>query len=679
MLRKPHRLRVILLGAAFAALAGAVGARLYTLQHLNHEHYADRAARQHYKRVVIQAERGDIVDREGRALAQSTGRLTVYIHPRFLESEAFADRREAAIADIARETGQDREDVLRRFNAKAPTALAKRLPHTQAHKVVDILDEAGADGRGYWLHRESARLYPRSIASSLIGFCSKDGDGDNQGIAGLELTYNNELSGERIEGRARRSGLSVTLDPWEPEDLLAARGDTLVLSIDVNLQEEVERVLAETVTKWQADNGGAVVMDPNTGAVLAMASYPTFDNNSFSTAATHTMRNRILTDPLETGSVVKLYMAAILLDQGLITPDTMIDCEGGRAVVDRRRLTDSPGHVLHIVPFREALRYSSNVGIVKAAQPLDNITWHGYLRAFGFGAPTGVDLPGEGSGILYPVEKWTRLSRTSLPMGYEIALTPIQITAALCTLVNGGKYYTPHVVAERRDSRGETTWVRSPEPTRQVLRPTTSAIMRELMEEVVEEGTGKKAGVGGYRIGGKTGTTRKSDVFTHREYIASFGGALPIDNPRAVIYVYIDNPKGQYYASIVAAPAFQQIARATVLHLGIPPVKDPLAELQGSLETTKLVSPLPAREETARLAAGLGRMPDFLGMTMAQSREVLPQGATRVRFLGSGVVTDQYPMPGEPLGEGVELVLHFSPREAAVAATTLNQQKVGKP
>lgn len=661
-LKKPHRLRVVLLGGCFAVLSGLVGARLVHLQHTNHEHYSRRAEGQHLRRVEIQPERGTILDRNGNALAQSTGRLTVYINPKFLSAPVYTGDPSALVMELAAAAGMERSDVERRLSGTRVTALAKRLRPEHANRVMAVMREAGIDSRGCWLHRESIRLYPRHLAAPVIGFCSTDADGDNNGIAGVELAYNAELSGTRIVSSSMRTGISQTIDPWEPEDLLRARGNTLVLTLDANIQESLDEILHRHAQNWEADAAGAVVMDVNDGSIVAMSSYPSFDNNNFGSADPNARRNRTLTDPLETGSVAKLFMASMLVDQGFVTPETTIDCEGGFAVVDGRRLRDSPGHYLHVATFREVMRWSSNIGIVKAALALDNKTWYDYLRAYGFGSATGIDLPGEGAGILYPVERWTRLSRTSLPMGYEIALTPLQTTAALAALVNGGKYYQPHIVSEIRDPHGNTVFRRQVEPVRQVIRPTTSAIMRELMEDVIVNGTGKKAQVEGYRIGGKTGTTRKSNVFTHREYIASFGGAFPIHQPRVAIYLYIDNPKGAYYASTVAAPAFQEITRSVALHLGIAPSEELIARVDNKGGKNAKATPTPAPDSPVLL--GIGAMPDLRGLSMARARTLLPEQAARVRFLGSGVVTDQFPAPGDPIGEASDIVLHFSPRSA---------------
>lgn len=678
-LKKPHRLRVVMLGALFVGLAAVVTGRLYVLQYARHDHYVERADRQHYKRVIVQPERGDIVDRAGQPLAQSTGRFSVYINPKYFRAPYAEVNETEMIETIARESELPLEDVRAAFASQGATRLAKRMAPVDARLLARVLDQYDSDGRGYWLDRESMRIYSKKVAASVIGFCQKDDEGDNVGLAGLEYQYDKQLHGAKIVGRSQRSAISQTMKPWEPEELLAARGNTLVLTLDTNIQEAAERALANAIEKWNADCAGVVVMEVNTGAVVAMASYPTFDSNKFAEAKDDARRNRTLTDPLETGSVVKLFTASMLIDKGYITPDTVIDCENGYAVVDGRRLHDSPGHYLGVTNFRHALRFSSNIGIVKAAQVLENNEWYAALRGFGFGAPTGIDLPGEGSGLLYPVEKWTKFSRTSLPMGYEIALTPVQIVAGISSLVNGGIYYEPYVVAEIRDAQGNVVERHEPKPLRSTIRPTTSAVMRDLMEDVVDLGTGTKAQVGGYRVGGKTGTTRKSNVFSHPEYIASFAGAFPMNDPRVAVYVYIDNPKGEYYASAVAAPAFQEIAQACVVQLGIPPSEEVLTEEKPVKPGRKPKEPPPdplvvEAEFEAQQKAGnaelslYGRMPDFRLMTMKEAREALPPGLASVKFLGSGIVTDQLPAPGEPLTGTSEAVLHFSPDTQAATA-----------
>lgn len=673
MLHKPHRLRAMILCGAFAMLGATVVARLASLQIDTAHHYADRAERQHTRRVVVQPERGEILDRVGRPLAQSTGRMTVYVNPEFLLSNGEPISLDRLASATAQATGERVLDVRRRLEGKGTIALAKTVTPEAAQRVVAYLDGEDVDTRGWWQHRESKRMYPRHLASQTIGFCAADKDGDNLGIEGIEAAFDEQLRGQRIETSASRTGISQALEPVSVADIRRARGNTLVLTIDAVIQETAEEALAEAVTKWEAAGGCAVVLDVRTGDVLALANYPGFDNNEFSKATSEQRRNRALTDPLETGSVVKLFTAAMLVDLGLLTPDTLVDCKGGFAVIDRRRITDAPGHEpLHVVPFRVALRYSSNVGIVAAAQQMDNETWYGYLRAFGFGAKTDLGLRGESAGILHPLEKWTRFSRTSLPMGYEISITPIQTASAVASLVNGGKYLQPRLVKEVRTAEGEVLERHEPEVLREVIRPATSAVMRDLMEDVVEAGTGKNAQVPGYLVGGKTGTTVKSHIKTHKEYISSFCGVAPLDDPRVVIYVYVDAPTKARYGGTVAAPAFSKIARVTMLHLGIPP-NQPVVEEAAADPATLTADP----NAPAPTPIPEGAMPELRGMSLAELRRKLPEVVASVRIGGTGLVADQQPAPGTPLTPETRIYVTLTPDgrvpESAIAAAAAQE------
>ena len=661
MLRKPHKLRVILLGVIFSVLAGAVVARLAFLQQVNHEHYERRARGQHVTAVVLQAERGDILDRRGRPLAASTGTLSIYIDRAHFAPEGHDLDLERIAGQAAYYLQQSPARVLERITGgesspgKGVVALGRQLDPVSAERIGDLFANWDVPRRAYWFHRESKRLYPRSIAPHVVGFTTSDGDGDNQGLAGLEIGMDSQLAGRRIESSTFRSGISQILRPFDEEDLLDARGNTLVLTIDAAIQEAAEAAVAAAAAEFGAAGAGAVAMDVHTGEILALANWPTFDNNAASSSTSEQRRNRILTDPFEPGSVAKLWTAAILLDLNLIEYDTLIDCEGGRAIVDGRRLQDSPGHYLNVVPFHEVIRHSSNVGAVKAGQRLDNARWFEYLRAFGFGEPTGIDLPGEGGGLLYNPSKWTRLSRTSLPMGYEIGVTPMQTVAAIAALVNGGELVRPHVVREVRDSRGNIVMRREREVVRRVLRPSTSAIMRKMMQDVVDNGTGKKAAVEGYTVGGKTGTTRKSHITTHREYISSFAGVIPCDQPRVAIYVFVDSPQGACYASTVAAPTFRAIAESAMLHLGVTPQRVVAPEVA-------VAAPAAPAAQPEAVAVEPGAMPDLRGMTVAQALvEMARLAPESLRLLGSGRAVDQFPAPGAAIEPGAPMIVVFDP------------------
>ncbi len=665
MLKQPHKLRVLLLGAAITTASLTVMARLAYLQVAEFDSYSQKANRQHTSRITLQPERGAIQDRNGTLLASSTRALSVFINPTFFRPPEFTEDVHEVARQVADHAGLDYATVLEKFNSTHVVSVGRQMNPEVAQKIGDIFDDFDISSRGYWFDQESKRQYITGMAPHILGFTGKDEYGDNRGLAGLEYKYADEISGKMVEARVARSGMAQVMQPVEEDDLMAARGHTIITTLDASIQQEAEKALAAAAAEFEADTAGAIVMDVHTGAILAMASWPSFDNNQAGTAPPDHLRNRLLTDPLETGSVVKLFTAAILLDQGLIDITTPVDCGGGSAYFGRRQVRDAPGHYMNVVPFYEVMRYSSNVGTIRATENLENDIWYEYLRNFGLGSQTGIDLPGEGTGILYPVSKWTSFSRSSLPMGYELALTPTQIVMALGALVNGGKVMEPYVVQKRVDPRGNIAWKREPVIKHQVISARTSLMMRELMEDVVVNGTGKSAQIPGFRVGGKTGTTRKSDVFTHREYIASFGGALPINDPRVAIYCYVDNPKGKYYGGSVAAPIFHAIAQECVLQLGILPTE----EIQPSKAQTKLhapeVEPDAARNSpllrfSADNVSTNQRVPNFFGLSMMEARHVLQESYTNVRFQGSGLVVEQIPEPGTLMDPALEIVLIFS-------------------
>lgn len=686
MLRKPHQIRVFLLSFAITAASVTVMARLAYLQVAKFDSYTDKAKRLHHSKIMLQPERGAIMDRKGTLLANSTRALSFFINPSVVREKELPISQQEFARQIALYSNFTAEEIQEKLAGTRVTAVGKQLPPESAQKIADLFDELNISSRGYWFDQESKRHYLTGSAPHILGFTGKDEYGDNKGLAGLELTYSEHISGSMVEARIARSGMAQIMEPVGEDKLIASRGDTLITTIDINIQQEAEKALERAVTEYNANAAGAVVMDVQTGAILAMASWPTYDNNKAGLFPGENLRNRILTDPLETGSVVKLFTAAIVLDQGHMNIDTLVDCGGGSAYFGRRRVQDAPGHHQGVVPFYMAMRYSSNVGIINAAQSLDNQVWYDYLRGFTLGEKTGIDLPGEGNGILYPPSKWTSLSRSSLPMGYELALTPMQIVVGIGALVNGGKILEPYVVEERHSPNGEVAWKREPVVRRQVISTRTSMLMRELMEDVVLNGTGKSAQIPGFRVGGKTGTTRKSNVFTHREYIASFGGALPIDQPRVAIYCYVDNPTGKYYGGSVAAPIFQSIAQECVLQLGLIPsevVELPKERIKAAEEAAEAAM-LPAGEQPLlRFALGQSpetkNVPDFTGLSMLEVRHVLEESDLRVRFEGSGLVVSQSPAAGELLDPQGELKLVFSQTPVLNTAATELAAESGTP
>jgi cell division protein FtsI (penicillin-binding protein 3) len=372
---------------------------------------------------------------------------------------------------------------------------------------------------------------------------------------------------------------------------------------------------------------------------------------------------------------MKIFTFASLLEHNLLNLQETVDCGSGRTVYfNSRPIQDAPGHAMGEVASCMAFYYSSNVGTARLAEKIDNATYYSQLSRFGFGRKTGIDVPGEDNGILYPVRRWSLLSKTSLAIGYEISATSPQVVRAVSAIANNGCMMKPYIVRKVIDPRGETVLENKPEVIARVVRPSVTEQMLELMEGVVRYGTGTKAQIPGYRVGGKTGTARKVP-YDKREYVASFVGVLPINAPRICIYVWVDNPRRHHYGGDVAAPVFKEVAETALKTLRIPPTEEIIPE----------TTPVPAKllaEKTdmedrasARLTASTpdtGVMPDLSRMTMRQAFKELAKYDIRPQFIGSGMVIDQSPQPGKPIKDETRCLLIFGdPQGKEVASGEL--------
>lgn len=573
-----------------------------------------------------------------------------------------------------------------RLIAKAPEAIR------QAFTMLE--HELNLNGNVIVYENHSKRAYPNdSLAGHVLGFTTIDEYGDNKGLAGLELAFDDWLKGNYTRQRVPVNSLRQGLAPLADETVEATYGHDLVLTIDRQIQMFTERALRRQVGQTQARAGAAVVMDVKTGAILALANCPDFDPNQFARSRAAQRRNRALTDPIEIGSVMKIITTALLLDQGLLSPDEQVDCQEGYAVFGRRVIKDA--HPLGVVPFREAFAESSNIAMATLGLRLEPTVYFKGLRRFGLGQPTGVDLPGESGGILHPLQQWTGMSRTSLPIGYEAALTPLQVVAAVGAIGNDGWRMRPHVVRQIRTRHGRVVKQFEPNRLTQVASPATCGVVRQLMERVIEQGTGGNARVPGVRVGGKTGTTRKHRAEGEpRAYIASFAGLLPIGDPRLAIYVYVDEPQGRlFYGGSVAAPVFREIALHAVHILGLPPedpeayrvamqaadapqtvptaqarASDPVVEPFDGRGPAGAAQPaLPPEENRALLERGRAvHMPSLRGLTMIEAWDRLSELGLEAKMLGSGVAVHQDPPPDQivPLERKVT-VIFAHPSEVA--------------
>jgi cell division protein FtsI/penicillin-binding protein 2 len=558
---------VFALGFAWVAL---LGLRLYQLQVVQHARYVAKAERQQQRVVKLDSPRGTIYDAAGRELAVSVEVDSAYAVPGEVQDAAATARALAAVVPdlapgrLAAQLAADREFVWVARKLDPPVAAAVhrlRLP-------------------GIYFLQESKRYYPmRQLAAQVLGWVGTD----NHGLAGLELVYDKEINGKpgiRTVLRDARRGTVVSpeLRFADPEP-----GRDLYLSFDAAVQHLVERELARVVEERHAKRGSALFVDPMTGAVVAMASFPSFDPNEFSSFPPSAWRNRTIADAYEPGSTFKVVTATAALESGLVRPDDLFDCGMGRISLGYG-YTVRDHKPYGILPFADVIAKSSNVGVIRAALLIGGDRLHRTIDAFGFGRPTGIDLPGENAGILHPYARWGPLTKAYLAFGQGISVTPLQLAMAVAAVANEGNLLRPYVVAAvRKDGRIEQ---RHPVPP-VVGHPASAATLREvkrMLERVVISGTGKSAAIAGYRVAGKTGTAQipVAGGYARHAYLPSFVGFAPADRPALVGLVAVAEPQGEaYYGAQVAAPAFGNLTRQILLYMGIRPERTRLARWPG--------------------------------------------------------------------------------------------------
>ena len=599
----PMRLaRFWLICLFFLFWALAIAIRLFWLQVLHHGEYVERAQKQQQRTFEVAPHRGVLYDRNLRELAMTVQVDSIYAVPTEIEDKQKAAHTLAAIVhtdpDDARTTEQAIADRL--DNGHSFAWVARRLKPETAARVRAL------NMKGIYFQKEFQRFYPdNQIAAQVLGYVGLD---DN-GLGGLEQKFDKDLHG--APGRmftaldARRRVLGSSAHDPEP-------GQNLVLTIDENIQFMAEQALDHAMEKTQAANGTVVVQDVHTGQILALAIRPAFNPNDFRHTTPALLRNHAVSDVYEPGSVFKLVTYSAALEQQVAKPDDMIDCQGGQITLAGRVIHDDKSdRGLGTVTVATALARSSDVAAVKLALKVGQDRFYQYVRDFGFGSRTGLELPGETRGLLRPPSKWNGSSIGSIAIGQEVGVTPLQLVSMVSTIANGGVYLLPHVLMPGQVDRaaqgqpdpplraspfkpGEDLPNPLPPGAHRVISTMTAAEMRKMMEGVVLYGTGKSAQLNGYSSGGKTGTAQKIDPVTHRYsktmHIASFAGIAPVNNPVIAVAVILDSPKGAYYGAAVSAPVFAEVAQQVLEYLGVPhdiDVKPPQAGAKTEVVTAE--------------------------------------------------------------------------------------------
>jgi cell division protein FtsI (penicillin-binding protein 3) len=643
--------RIVVAATLLGLWVAGIEGRLVYLQVFHHADLMARAARQQSRTLPTPAKRGDILDRRGHLLATTVDVDSIYAVPSEINND---DEAVAKLCEGLRDcSARDRETLTDRLKNQRNFAYVRRQVSPDQSRRVAALN---LDGIGFI--KESRRFYPnKELAAHLLGYVGVDGIG----LEGLEWTYDSQIRGKPgtvlIHTDARRHVFSRFERP-------PTTGSTIELTIDQYLQHVAERELHAGIVAHRAEGGTAIIMNPRTGEILAMANQPTFNPNAYREASETERRNRAVQDLYEPGSTFKIVTASAAIEEKVMPIDTMIDTSPGFVKIGNSVVDEYRGHKYGVLSFSDVIVKSSNVGAIKIGFKVGTERLSRFVALFGFGRRVSPDFPGESSGIVWKPEQWTERALASVSMGYQIAVTPLQIAAAFGAVANGGEYIEPRVLrAVYRDGR---RYPITPKIVRRTISAETAATLTTIMEAVVTDGTAKLAQIGGYTIAGKTGTASKliDGRYSASENNASFAGFLPSRNPAVTIVVVIDAPHaGGSTGGVVAAPIFKRIAEFTLRYLSVGPTINPeppvLVDRHDPVDVrTQLRNGPPI---VSLVADGLpGTVPNLHGLSAREAVRTLVKLGLTAHLSGDGFVTSQNPPPGAALEPGAvcKLVLN---------------------
>ncbi|PYT69712.1 MAG: penicillin-binding protein [Acidobacteria bacterium] len=664
----------------------AIVGRLGYLQLFRHSEYLARAARQQQRTIEITPKRGSIYDRNRDPLAMSIPVDSVFAVPIEIGDAQLAAQLLSRVLGIP-------GDVLeaKLGSAQSFVWIARKVPPDRKEAVEAL------NLKGIYFQKENQRIYPkRDLAAHVLGFV----DLDEKGLGGIEYGLDGQIRGKSEKIVVMADARQRWFDGVEAQ---RERGADVVLTLDEQIQYIAERELAVAITKTHALAGSVVVMNPNNGEILALANWPKFNPNTANEASAEARMNRAVTALYEPGSTFKLITLAAAFDQGIVRPEEVFDCENGAVYVAGHRIRDHKPFGLLTVS--GILAQSSDVGAIKIALRLGAPKFYDYIRAFGFGQLTGVDLPGESKGLVRRLENWSAVSIGSISMGQEVGVTPVQLVTAVSSIANGGLLYQPHVVAEllRENKALPADSLRALAEPRRVIRPETAATLRRLMEGAVLNGTGKLAHLDGWTAAGKTGSAQKIDPatgrYSHTQLIASFTGFAPINNPAVTILVSLDSPVGPHEGGQVAAPVFKRIAEQVLPYLDVPrdiPIEprliqvaykeanaSNLAALSDFTPTDFTALPDLSPAESSGIKARSAKsqaavtvavdeggdvpVPDFSGKTVREVTETCLKLGLDPFLVGSGLARSQVPAAGIKVRRGAKLTVQFGAPAAKIA------------
>ena len=551
--------RLILVSILFALFGAGIVGRLFSLQVMQHDDLVSRSEKQHQRTVEIHYGRGSVFDRNMNELATNIKAASVYATP-----QEVVDKKRAARV-LAKALNLNHKSIYKKLNSKRHFVWLKRqvLPAEIAR-----LRKSSLPGINFI--SEDKRFFPkRELASGVVGFNGVD----NQGLGGIEQRYDSTLKGNVVKAVMEKDARGKLVQFNKQANGQVSGSRSVVLAIDEVIQFFTEHHLKKQVAKHQAESGVAIVMNPNTGELYAIANVPQYNPNNYSAYKDNRRRNRAVSDSYEPGSIFKPIVAAASIDAGVARPQDTFFCENGKFKVGNKTVGEAVNHKYGWLTLQNIIIKSSNIGSIKIARQLGKQSYYDYIRKFGFGQKTGIELPGEAGGLLKELSAWNPLSLASISFGQEIGVTPLQMTNAISAIANGGTLMVPRITrAILKDGQIEKRF--EPKAVRRVISIQSSRQVIDILKHVVKDGTGKNAAVKGYEVAGKTGTAQKYDAKTGRysktAYVSSFIGFAPADAAKVAILVMIDNPKGVHYGGSVAAPVFSNIARETLRYLNVP-------------------------------------------------------------------------------------------------------------
>ena len=635
------RRRVAVAAAMGAIWACVILGRLVSLQVVQRDDLMARAERQQKRTVPAFARRGEVVDRHGRIIALSADADSIYAVPSTIADPVeTAAKLCAALRDC---TSNDRKQLAKRLDRRSPFTFVRRLVDPdQAARVSPL----GLAGVGFL--KETRRYYPNGeLASHVLGYVGVE----NKGLAGVEAAFDRLIRGKDgailVQADATGRVFSRTEKPSTP-------GSSIELTLDTYLQHVAERELRAGVSEHRASGGTAIVLNPKTGEILAMANAPTFDPNEYRDAREVERRNRAVQDLYEPGSTFKVVTASAALEDRLMPVDERFNVRGGRIAIGSRVIHDD--HTYDELSFTDVIVKSSNVGAIKIGMKVGTDRLSDFVQRFGFGRPSSPDFPGESPGIVWKRADWTESALASVSMGYQIGVTPLQMVAAVGAVANGGELMEPRIVgAVYRDHR---RYVVPPKAVRRVISHETAATLTTIMEGVVERGTATTAQIAGYTIAGKTGTAAKlvDGKYSKTDYNASFVGFAPSRDPAVAIIIVVDSPRaGTYYGGSVSAPIFRRIAESALRHLRVPPSVNPQPAILTATHAPATAGPsLSFAPEPVSLTTTTPStvVPDLTGFSARQAVRTLAQLGVTPRLMGDGLVIAQSPVPGSSFESG---------------------------